>query len=244
MPQIMDTPGVPDKFKPKVRALTDDIGRGRRPNVDVEKVRQMYLQRRDVDVNDNMLDLLPKAGKTRKVAQATSRSGMRMPWDTDTENYMYHRTPARNVEGIRARGNDPSLRKRGSFGTHFSADPEHTWTYADEANAGSEPSAMLRVRRDAAPFRQLDPYDYVTEERIPRGWEVLEEGPTPSSPGTWGRLNSFGSGAKTLYDLLSSFIPALPTIQTPADWVIQDLMRTNSSSPWNPKNQMGYTTPA
>jgi hypothetical protein len=237
VPQIMDTPGVPDKFKPKMRALTDHIGRGTRPNVDVEPARRLFMERRDVDFNDNLLDLLPKTGKVKRTPV---RGRGQVPQAWDEEGYRYHFSPEENFEGIRGRGFDPDLKKGFSKGTHFLPTPDYP---AIEDRPGN----YYRVRQDVAPFKNVATDDFYTEQRIaPRDIEVYTG--TPAMPTRWTPVSnaySFGSGAKGLYDLLSSFMPGvLPQIQTPADWIIQDLMRNSNASPWNPKNQPGYTVPA
>lgn len=222
--------------------LIDQIGRGYRPNEPSGRermVRDMQVEARggrptDADVNEDFARRLleggadAQAGKVRAI-RAQGRGGMRVPYGANDDDFMYHRTNERNLRGFQEQGNDPGLKRRGSFGTHFAPSSEGTWGYADQANAEGGDSIMLRTRRSPE-MTMHDPQDYSTQRRIaPADWEVLGEGATPEMPGRWTGLgNAYSKGATGLglYNMLAAFLPGkLPSFQGPTDMVLADLMR-------------------
>lgn len=232
---------------------------------------QAFLAHRDMNLDDNMLKLAPQAsaGRTRikgtdprvrAVADTIGRGTMPSPRESvagggkvkrtritgrgqvpqawDEEGYRYHYSPEKNFEGIRERGFDPSLKQGYSKGTHFMPGPDYP---ALEDNPGN----YYRVRQDVAPFKNVSTDDFYTERAIaPKDVEVYTG--TPEMPTRWTPVSNAYGKANTgmgLYNMLASFFPGkLPSFQGPSDWVIQDVLRNMDASPWNPENQMGYTT--
>jgi hypothetical protein len=218
---------------PRVRQVTDRIGRGYLPNESSGRERMVAdmqaeaAGRRpsDADVNDDFARRLmggadAQAGKVQRT-RITGRGQVPRGWDE--EGYRYHYSPEENFEGIRERGFDPSLKKGYSKGTHFMPGPDYP---ALEDNPGN----YYRVREDVAPFKNVSTDDFYTEQRIhPRDVEVYTG--TPEMPTRWSPVsNAYSKGATGLglYGLLSSFFPnSLPQIYGPTDWVLQDVMRQN-----------------
>lgn len=185
-------------------------------------------------------DWVPKRGLhigTQRAAQhrminAASSMGIRDEYDIDPHG-LYEvtvRVPRDSVEGLQ-RGvpdldaNDLASAMRGegvsdSFARNW---PERT------ARATSGRTRVVGYQNEY-------------EDPGSRSWIINE----PSSITSVNRLYDAGSravGWTGLANMLSGFLGG-PTLQFPSDWIIQELMRTNSRSPWNPENQMGYTVPA
>jgi hypothetical protein len=238
MPRIKGT-------DPRVKSVTDRIGRGR---MAADNAAEAVGRRpSDADINDDFAKRLmvaqqaetPRAGKVKRTS-IRGRGQVASRWDDDPNQYRYHYSPEENFEGIRREGFRPDLKKGFSQGTHFMDDPN-----AYPA-IGDDPMNVYRVRRDAVPdWQNVSSDDYYTRRPIAANDVDVYTG-TPEMPGTWGRVNNaygVGGGVKGLYDIVSSFMPGtLPQIQTPADWVIQDVLRNLDASPWNPENTMGART--
>ena len=158
----------------------------------------------------------------------------------DPSAYRYHYSPEENFEGIQKSGMlDPGKAKGHSKGVHFSDNPN---TYRPTGGQGYN---VYRTPADAHDFQNVSSDDFYTKEQV-RHPEVYTE--TPEGMPHWSGLSnaySIGSNVKGLYDLAAMLMPGiLPQIRTPADWVMQDVLERGDSSPWNPKNQMGYVTQA
>lgn len=296
MPQIMDTPGVPDRVKPNVDAL-----------------RRLMLENRDVDVSDNLLELLPKrkpeAGRVRvrrpdlsRGAQAQGRQ-LPTPLDDTRELGGPQRPKIRDIGGGKVRvvgyhatpdledwmlGEDPIHMGTQRAALHRMATP--SWGPHGEQMSDIKPHALyeLTVEAPRERFSGLDrrwgdleanELDNAARNRgasemqfsdIRRGRDEIPvatrrgraayayrnsyEDPGSTSwlvtdPSAVTRVNriydagSRGLGIAGLVNMFSSFLGG-PSLNTPADWVIQDLMQNLDASPWNPKNQPGYTVPA
>lgn len=246
MPQEFDR-GRIKGTDPRVRAVTDRIGRGYRPrNPELYDKAQASL-REGTSIQD-ALDALDAERPGRSPRESVAGGGKMKPaavrgsgqvslaWDDDPKAYGWHYSPAENAEGIRRGGLDPQFRGRhgdASQGIHFSDSPD---TYRP---IGDKDWNVYRVRREHIPdpvARSTD--DFFTRSRIePKHIEAYE------GPGRFGRVGSRVTGAAGLYNMLAPFL-GLPYMQTPSDWIINNNLMESDASPWNPENQMGYVTQA
>lgn len=179
----------------------------------------------DAAINDDFARRLGEAGKTRpraNPAEIRGRGQVSLAWDDDPKAYGWHYSPAENAEGIRTGGLDPQFKGRHgpmAEGVHFSNSPE---TYQP---VGDRAWNVYRVRNENIPDPvQRSTDDFFTRSRIdPRNIEVYE------GPGRFGRLGAHMSGANPYIGLYQSIAPllGLPYLQTPADWVLNDVMAQN-----------------
>lgn len=218
---------------PRVRAVTDRIGRGTRPmpegreRMTADMAAEAAGRRpSDADINDDFARRLmggadAQAGKVRATPAAVrGRGQVSLAWDDDPKAYGWHYSPAESHEGIRRGGLDPQFKGRHgpmAEGVHFAPDPE---TYRP---VGDQDWNVYRVRRENIPdpvTRSTD--DFFTRSRIaPEHIEVYE------GPGRFGRLNGV-TGLLGLANNVSSWLGG-PYIQTPADWVLNDVIAQNYS---------------
>lgn len=172
-------------------------------------------------------------------AELRGRGQVRLAYDDPVQDYYYHYSPTRNAPGIQESGLDPRLMKGESAGVHFLPDPN-----AYPA-IGDEPMNVYRVRRDAAEFVPRGEGDvYATRRFLPSEVEAYESPMEGSLAGRWSRLGGLAGGARGLYDVLSAFTGGrLPMIQTPGDWILNDVLMNFPNSPYNrPRNpSLSYT---
>lgn len=214
---------------PRVKRVTDRIGRGYRPNRDVqaEQAARGGLSAADeAAAQDDFARRLSggadaQAGKVRPTPAAVrGRGQVQLAWDDEPGKYGWHYSPAENATGIREGGLDPSHAGRhgpAARGVHFSDSPD---TYRP---IGDQDYNVYRVPREHIPDpAHVSTDDFYTTQKIaPEHVQVYE------GPGKFGTLAGHVGTAATvggLVNMLSSFLGG-PYIQGPSDMVLNDLIR-------------------
>jgi hypothetical protein len=180
----------------------------------------------DVEANENFARRMAADAGLQQRASITGRNQIRQSWDEPNNKYLWHFSPQENFNekgDIQTRGLSAGKAKGFSQGVHFSPKPDYPV-------AGDRPMNAYRIERDKVPnLMYREGSDYHTLSDIPaEHMQVAVDTPQglPTKFSSLSEAYGITPALGMLYNLLGA-TGIIPTVQTPDQWVFNDMMRNS-----------------